>query len=436
MKSQKLLHGIALAWLLGQGSTGRADDWPQWRGPQRDSVWRETGLLETFPPEGLKPLWRAPVGPGFSSPVVAQGRVFVTDAQITRPKARERVLCFDAKTGKSQWSRTYEVDYAAWAFDPKNPFGPRPTPLVSGNKLFALGARGRLSCLQTLNGRVIWERNLENKNKDSVFTPSPLIEGELLILVLDGLPPGPCVVALDKDSGNPVWTALNETPTLSSPIVVNAGGKRQLLVWTQNALNSLDPATGKLYWRERCLVGAAYAIATPVVQGEWLLVNGTMFKLDSTKPAAALLWPDGVPPARQTISETSMAMLKREHVFTCNLAGELVCLDAITGRTVWTTNRVTDTKNGASIHITANGNSEFLFNDHGELIRAELTAEGYKEMSRTLLLQPTYPFGPKKKAWVPPAYADGRVYARSDEELVCVSLKSSTGKHKNKPASP
>src|SRR2546426_957996 len=107
-----------------------AADWPQFRGPNRDGVWNETGIIESFPQAGLKISWRAPIGPGFSSPVVADGRVFVTDSKVARPKASERVLCFDANTGKNLWIHSYPADYADWAFDPKNPFGPRPTPIV------------------------------------------------------------------------------------------------------------------------------------------------------------------------------------------------------------------------------------------------------------------------------------------------------------------
>jgi outer membrane protein assembly factor BamB len=402
--------------------TMRAEDWPQWRGPNRDGVWNETGIMESFPPAGLKIAWRARVGPGYSSPVVAQGRVYVTDSQVFRPKARERVLCFDAKTGQNLWTHSYEADYADWAFDPKNPFGPRPTPIVSGSRVFTLGARGRLCCLNAPSGKVIWEKDLENKSKDSAFTPSPLIEGNLLILVLDSLPPGPCVVALDKNSGKEVWKALDEPATLSSAIVVTAAGKRQLIVWTEKSVNSLDPATGKLFWRERYLGGASYAVPTPVSRGDLLLVNGVMFKLDSEKPGASVLWPDGTPPSRRTISDTSTAMFQGDHLYACNLNGELVCIEAKTGRIVWATNQVTDAKSGASIHITANGESALLFNDKGELIRAALTVAGYKETSRAALLQPTSPFGPRKMAWTPPAYADGHVFARSDEELVCALL--------------
>jgi outer membrane protein assembly factor BamB len=419
-KSFETAAALGLPLLLA--ATMQAEDWPQWRGPNRDGVWNETNIMESFPPGGLKISWRARIGPGFSSPVVAEGRVFVTDSQVSRPKAREHVLCFDAKTGKRLWTHAYEVDYADWAFDPKNPFGPRPTPTVSGSRLFTLGARGRLICFEGRTGKVLWERKLENKSKDSAFTPSPLIEGNLLILVLDGLPPGPCVVALDKNSGREVWKSLDETATLSSPIVITAAGKRQLIVWTEKAISSLDPATGKRYWRERYLGEATYAVPTPVCHEDLLLVNGVMFKLDSQKPGASILWPDGRPPARRTISDTSTAMFRGDHLFACNLAGELVCIEAKTGRIVWATNQVTDAKSGASIHITPNGKSALLFNDKGELIRASLTMAAYTEISRTALLPPTYPFGTRKTAWTPPAYADGHVFARSDEELICASL--------------
>src|SRR5438309_619699 len=105
-------------------SAASADDWPQWRGPGRDGVWHEMGIVESFPPGGLKILWRVPVGTAYSSPVVADGRVFVTDAQLVRPKPRERVLCFEEATGKPLWSHSYEVAYNEWVFTPAGAQGP------------------------------------------------------------------------------------------------------------------------------------------------------------------------------------------------------------------------------------------------------------------------------------------------------------------------
>jgi outer membrane protein assembly factor BamB len=420
-----LQHFLFIAWIAMAGLSAlpaSAEDWSQWRGPNRDGVWSETGISESFPPAGLKIAWRAAVGAGFSSPVVAGARVYVTDSQVSRSKARERVLCFDAMTGKPLWTHSYEADYADWAFDPKNPFGPRPTPIVHDGRLFTLGARGRLICFNSGNGKVIWEKEFANKSKDSAFTPSPLIEGNLLILVLDGLPPGPCVVALDVKSGKEIWRAVEDTPTLSSPVVVTAAGKRQLIVWTQGWVNSLEPLTGKPYWRERHLAGANYAVATPVFSDGLLLVSGVMYRLNAEKLGASVLWPNGRPPARQTVSDTSSPMLQDGYAFTCNMSGALACIDATSGSVVWETNAVTATKSGASIHITRNGKSALLFTDKGDLIRAHLGPQGYREISRTRLIEPTYPFGSGGCAWTPPAYANGHAFARSDKELVCAEL--------------
>ena len=121
---------VVLILSLTQLITARAEDWPQWRGPNRDGVWSERGILETFPPNGLKVSWRAPVGVGFSSPVVAGGRVFVTDSELAKPKARERVHAFDAMTGQHLWSRAYDVNYPDGAFDERSLRGPIATPVV------------------------------------------------------------------------------------------------------------------------------------------------------------------------------------------------------------------------------------------------------------------------------------------------------------------
>src|SRR5438132_9132207 len=110
--------GLTAAIVLFLPVAIRAEDWPQWRGPNRDAVWGETGILESFPADGLKIRWRTPVGPGWSSPVVAKGKVYVTDSHLMRPQAKERVLCFEEANGKPFWSYSYEVTYPDWAFDP------------------------------------------------------------------------------------------------------------------------------------------------------------------------------------------------------------------------------------------------------------------------------------------------------------------------------
>src|SRR5713226_3441058 len=159
---QLRLTGISAAFILVWLPPGslRAEDWPQWRGPHRDGVWRETGILETFPPGGLTIRWRVSVGYGWSSPVVTQGRVYLTDSRMERPKAWERVHCFDENTGKPLWTHSDEVSYPDWAFDPTQRSGPRATPIVQSGKLYTLGATGHLFCLDALQGTVVWKKSL------------------------------------------------------------------------------------------------------------------------------------------------------------------------------------------------------------------------------------------------------------------------------------
>ena len=413
----------AVALLLLQAASLRAGDWPQWRGPNRDGVWNETGLMESFPSDGLKISWRVPVGRGWSSPVVAQGRVYVTDAQVARPTAKERVLCFDEATGKLRWSHPYAVDYPDWAFDP-NGGGPRATPIIRDGKLFTLGALGDLFCLDAVKGDVIWEKSLAKEYGVKEFTgitASPLIEEGLLILQICAKPAA-CVVAFDKNSGKEAWKALDDSFTYSSPIVLTAGGRKQLIVWTQEAVTSLDPATGQTWWRERFHASGDMAVSTPVFSNHRLLIAGLMMKLDADKPAASVLWPETKAVSKRILSNTSTALLQGDYVFSARISGELVCLEASTGKEVWQTNTVTEPGNGSSIHLTPCGEAMFLFTDRGDLIRAELTPQGYREISRARLLEPTSPFGSKKCAWTPPAYANRHVFARNDKELVCASL--------------
>ena len=227
---QTRLAGL-LALLSMWPLAAQADDWPQWRGPNRDGVWSESGILETFPSDGLKVRWRAPVGIGFSSPIVAGGRVFVSDSELAKPKARERVHAFDSMTGQQLWSYAYDVNYPDSAFQEKYQRGPIATPVAADGRIYALGAAGNVVCLEAANGELLWQKDINKEYPGSEIypSPSPLIEGDLLILLV-GAKPGANVIALNKNTGEQVWKAIDEGPTASSPIVVTAAGVRQLIV--------------------------------------------------------------------------------------------------------------------------------------------------------------------------------------------------------------
>lgn len=419
----RLLLALALSWQLSPVSG--AADWPQFRGPNRDGVWSETSVLQDFPAEGLKIRWRNPVGAGHSSPIVAQGLVYLTDSETKQPKAWERVHCFDERTGETIWTFRDAINFPP-SFDPNNPSGPCPTPFVDDNRIYALGATGHLLCLDARNGDEVWKKTLAKEYgliEQPNLTPCPLIEGNLLIVVIGGKP-GACVVAFDKHTGKEVWRALDDPPrAFSSPIVISAGGKRQLIVWTPSAVTSLDPSTGETWWRERLVTREDYAGATPVFQGDQLLISGLMLRLDHDKPAATVLWPKRKVLSQRIMSNTCMPSITGEQVYGADMNGRLLCLDANSGERLWENDKVTGDKKYGAIHLTPNGDSVLLFTDQGNLIRARLDKTGYEELSRVHLIEPTFLLNGRKVVWAPPAYANGHVFARNGKELICASLK-------------
>lgn len=410
--------------LLGSMSCAWGVDWPQWRGMNRDGVWNEPGVLDTFPAQGFQFLWRAPCGQGWSSPVIANGRVYLIDSELMKPEAKERVRCFDETTGRLLWAHAYAAEYPEWAFAPEQGGGPTATPVVDAGRVFTVGACGHVHCLDAEQGTVIWEKNLRRDYEVGPMQcrPSPLIEGGLIIAFV-GAKPAASVVALDAQTGREVWKALDERVSSSSPMVIQAGGRRQLIVWTDASVTSLDPASGRVWWREAYVTSNNDSIPTPVVSGDRLLISGVMFRLDPDKPDAAVQWPDvSGAPLKRLLSNTSTPMLRGAHVYSAKSSGELVCLEADTGRVVWKSRAVTELRSGASLHLTPCGDEVLVFTDRGDLIRARLSPEGYRELGRAHLLDPTTPFGNHKFAWAPPSYANGRVFARNDEELVCAEF--------------
>src|SRR4051812_40864737 len=269
-----------------------AADWPQFRGPNSDGHWDETGILESFPKDGLKIRWRHPVGGGFSSPVVAEGRVFVSDVALNKPASRERVHCFDEKTGRVLWVFGYAEHYGEWTFVPERGAGPTATPIVEEGRIYTVGANGYIHCLEVNSGKVIWKKDLwkEYQVEEMGCRPSPLIEGSLLI-VFTGAKPGATVLALDKLTGKEVWKALDEHASNSSPIAITSGGRRQLIVWTDKSLASLDPADGRIFWREPMNTSNNDDVAAPVFWENRLLVSGLMLGLAGEPPARKFFGP-------------------------------------------------------------------------------------------------------------------------------------------------
>ena len=421
-----LLKGAALVLALLIQWTLAAADWPQWQGPDRDGVWTESGILTSFPATGPALKWKVPVGMGYSSPVVQEGRLYLTDVVAAQPIIHERTLCLSARSGKRIWMTQHDATPPEWFFSPAQLRGPGATPILHGGRVYGLSMFSVLKCLDARTGTVLWKRDLvaEYQLPPSSLDASPLIDNNLLILSIGGRP-GAGVVALDLSTGREVWRALSESATWSSPVIISAGGTRQLIVWMRESVTSLNPTNGAVYWREPTVSGGSpgfSAVSMPVLRGDRLLISGLMFQLDQTKPAGKVLWPDTPSGTRRILSDTSTPLFRDDFIYSPRSGGTFVCLEAETGRERWQTNAITGLRRGASVHFIPNGSSLFLYTDRGDLIRAELTPSGYRELDRAHLIDPTSPLFEDKFAWSAPSMANLNLFVRNDQELRCYSM--------------
>jgi outer membrane protein assembly factor BamB len=432
-----------------------AEDWPRWRGPLGDGVWREDGIRERFPPEGLPLRWRTPVGPGFAGPAVARGRVYLMDRALDgdasadvktqwnyrdQTTGRERVVCLDEGTGKVLWTHAYPCKYSL-AYGS----GPRATPTVCGDKVYTLGAMGDLRCLDAGSGEVLWRKNLVRDYGAEVplygFASPPLVDGDRLIVMVGGK--GQAVVALERHTGRELWRSGSDSePGYCAPLLRTLGGKRQLVVWHADALAGLEPESGKLLWSIPRPIKVGMAISTPAVEGNRLAVSsqfeGTLmleFKPGAAEPA--ILWQAsaGTVPERQWKTAgfnttISTVLLLDGYVYGVSLYGETCCLDGRTGRRLWTTLEPTSggsvpRERWSTLFMVPHGDKVFIFNEKGDLIVARLAAAGYTEISRAHIVEPdmlSAGGGGRKVVWSHPAFANRCVYARNAHEIVCVSL--------------
>ena len=429
-------------------TSASADDWPQWRGQDRLGVWRETGIVDTLP-EQLKVSWRKPINSGYSGPVVADGRVFVTDwqedPQSRTVDGRERLLALDEETGETLWSYEWETSYRMLMFS--YAVGPRASPTVDGNRVYVVGATGRLLCLHTETGAVIWEKDYVAEYDTSVpiwgVSSSPLVDGDRLIALVGGEPDA-LVMAFNKETGAEIWRAIPVTSEMgyAQPVIFEAGGARQLIVWHPTALTSLDPETGEIYWDQPWEVQSSISVATPTVSGNYLLVSqfyrgSMMMRLNTDRPAATMLWQgtgrDSLPDQTDGLhAMITTPLIIDDYIYGVGSYGELRGLDARTGERLWMSADMTPQARWGGAYLVEHGERYFVHNDDGDLIIAQFTPTGYVEHSRTNLIEPTTSagYGPGRRfdrvvSWSHPAYANRHVVQRNDREIIRASLDAS-----------
>jgi outer membrane protein assembly factor BamB len=420
-------------------------DWPQWRGPRRDGVSTETGLLSDWPEKGPPEVWRVKGGSGYSAVVVNGGRTFT----MVREDNQEIVVCWDAATGKERWRFPYDCPYSNGQGS-----GPRSTPAVDGDLIYTVGATGLFHCLETATGKRRWRHDLLGEFKAHNLgwgvSFSPLVAGDL-VFTMPGGPDGYSLAAFNKRSGDLVWKGLADPAGYSSPLAITAGGVRQIVFFTGHSLVGVTPQDGKLLWRFPWRNPQLVNAATPIffrarlgggvgkpapgggegeassstegrqagepattggnAVGDYLFISSdygkgcALLKVSGNgKQASVALVYEG----NQMQNHFASSVLYRGHLYGFNDA-TLACLDVRTGKTLW---KQRGFDKGSL--LAADGRL-YILGEHGKLALAEATPQEYRELSQF------QPF--RSRCWTAPVLADGKLYLRDEQEVLCLDLK-------------
>ena len=383
----------------------RADDWPQWRGPRQDGVSLETGLLARWPASGPTELWRSPLGAGYSAVSVAGDRALT----MYGTSAGEFVLALDAASGKPLW----KVRCGDLFLSDSYGNGPRATPTINEGRVYALGGRGNLLCLDAVTGKTVWTLDLLEKFGGKVpeygFSASPAVFGKLLVVDV-GARGGRSLAALDKATGEVLWTSLADKPGYATPIRVEVDGVPQIVVLMGEALVSVSPEDGREFWRREWKTTLDANVATPLFhQGRLFLSTGygtgcALLELSapSGKPAATQLWA-----GKQMQNCFSTSVLVDGHLYGFHNT-ILTCMDFTTGEVKWKQRGF----NRGSL-IAADGKL-IIYGERATLALAAASPVKYEEFSRAQVLD--------GKTWTVPTLSSGRLFVRNEQEMVCLKL--------------
>jgi outer membrane protein assembly factor BamB len=409
---------LAFMALIQVSSIAGAADWPQWRGPHRDGISQEIGLLQEWPAEGPQLVWQAiDIGEGYSTPAVVGNRIYLIS---NKGMEDEYVQALDTKEGKEVWRQ--RIGNVGPNKGPQYP-GSRSTVTVDGGMLYALGSDGDLTCLAAADGKVRWQKNLRTDFAGEpgqwAYAESPLIDGDVLVCTPGGAEA--TIVALDKRTGDGIWKSAIEggdQAAYASAIVVDVGNVKQYVQFLQKGLVGVDAKTGAFLWRyERTAQGSPANIPTPVADGNLVYSaagrsGGGLVKLTANGNAVD---------AEQVYFEpklpTSIGGAVEIDGLLYGTTGQgLVCADFATGEPKWQDRSV-----GASAVCFADGRL-YLHSEEDDVALVVATAEGYQEKGRFKL--PNQPDRGRGKAWAYPVVANARLYIRDLGMLWCYDVKA------------
>ena len=380
--------------------------WTDFRGPLRDGRYTETAIRTDWPGSGLDRLWRHPIGGGYASFVVADGLAFT----IEQRRDDEVVAAYDLETGAEHWTHAWPARFEEAMGGP----GPRATPTWHEGRLYALGANGRLVCLDAGTGDLVWERNIladgGAANLPWAMSGSPLVVDDLVV-VQPGGPEGWSVAAYDRHSGDVAWHALDDVQAYTSPMLVTLAGVRQVVIVTAGRAVGLQPADGALLWEYPWEVGMVPNVAQPLPVGD-----DRLFLSASYGKGAALieLAPEGGGLAASTVWEThrmrnriSSSVVVDGYIYGLDHA-ILACLDAATGELMWKGGRYGDGQ------LLAAGDHLVVLTEDGDVVLVRATPERHEEVAGFRAID--------GKTWNVPAIAGGRLLVRNAREMAAFDL--------------
>ena len=398
--------------LLTIGGAAAAADWPQFLGPDRNGVYAGPALAEAWPAQGPRVVWRKTVGQGFAAPVVVQNRVIV----FHRIGAQEIVDALDARTGASVWRYQYATAYRDdFGFDE----GPRAAPVVADGIVYTFGAEGQLHAVNAANGQRVWsEDTMRRFGVPKGFfgaSGSPIVENGRVIANVGGTKAG--IVAFDAKTGAVQWTATTDQASYSSGTAATFPSGRRAVFLTRNALVGLDPANGAIAFRRnwQARANASVNAATPLVVGDLIFISAEY------GPGAGVLRVDGsnlveLWASDEALSNHYATSVHRDGILygyhgRQEFGPSLRAVELRTGKVRWSEERF---RAGS---ITLAGERLLIVRERGEMLLAPASPEAFKPIARAQVLQGTV------RAY--PALADGYVYLRNDDTLVCLDLRRS-----------
>jgi outer membrane protein assembly factor BamB len=387
-------------------------DWPRWRGPNADGRWNPADIPTDFAKKEPERLWKTEIGAGFGGVTVSGGFVYAMD-RLKTPKEIERVLCFDAGSGKELWQHAWEVSYGGMDYAT----GPRASVNILDGRAYALGATGVARCLDATNGKVIWEVSTVETCGAKIptwgFAASPVIDGNRVLLHI-GAKNG-SVIALDKNNGKEVWRGGSDPAGYCTPEIITHGGARQLIAWGPEHVQSLNPDSGAVNWTYPYKITYGVSIAQPLYHDGVLLVSGywhgaKAFRLGT---GVELLWENET----EICGLMSAPLFKDGIVYMLDKKRGLQAFELKTGKILWSDDNTLTPKDSnpqmSLVWMDEPKSLAALLNASGELVYVTLKPEKREELARWQIIG---------KTWAHPAFAGNRLFARNDKELVAWRL--------------